>query len=264
MRPSTGLLLAAVLALAGALAAATIALWRPGRRTFRTEFLLAWACLVLQTVSLALRWVEAGRLPLARLDEGLSFTGWALLALFLLIQWQAKLPALGAFLLPLVMGLDLAALLSVGGTGATAPHLRPHWLAVHASLSFLGLAAFGVVCGVSVMYLIQERSLRRRNPSRLGRVLPSLERCDRLIYQALSAGFPLLTLGIFSGLFWQATRQDHGPLSSAKVVFPLLAWVLFAVVLWARVMAGWRGRKLAWAGIGGFLLAMLTFLGIGA
>lgn len=258
------LLLSASLAGALALVVATVALWRPGGRVLLSQILLAAVALALQSASLVAAGVERGEIPLHGPADGLAFTAWALLVGFLLLQWRARLAALGAFLLPLVVGLDLAALLSGGRGGAAVdPGMAPAWLVLHASLSFMGLATFGVVSALAVMYLVQERSLKRHHASRLGRVLPSLERCDRLIYQALAVGFPLLTLGIFSGLFWLSTRPEPGSLSSAKVVFPLLAWLVFAVVLWARVMAGWRGRKLAWSALGGFLLAMLTFLGIG-
>jgi len=263
MAVSTLLLLAAVICTGVAFISAIAALWSPVGRPAALQFPVAGCALALHTASLAACWLEVGIAPVLGLYEGLSFTAWAILVVYLVIQWRARLKGLGAFLLPVVVGLGLAALLLSGEAPATTPGLRLHWLVLHAGLSFLGLAAFGVVFAVSVMYLLQERSLRRRQASHLGRVLPSLERCDRIIYQALAVGFPLLTLGIFSGFFWAATR-GYETFASPKVIFPVLAWVLFAVVLWARFMAGWRGRKMAWAGIGGFLLVMLALLGVGA
>lgn len=261
---STILLLLAVMGGAIALVAATASLWGPARWLEPAHIPAAGIAFLLHTASLVALGVSLGGAPVLGVHEGLSFMAWVLLVLYLVIQWRTRVPALGAFLLPVVVALGLAALLTSGRSPTVASDLRVHWLALHAALSFLGLAAFAIVFALSTMFLLQERSLKRRQASRLGRILPSLERCDRLIYQTLSVGFPLLTLGIFSGLMWAATREVHGSLLSPKTVFPVLAWVLFAVVLWARFMAGWRGRRLAWAGIGGFLLAMLAFLGIAA
>ena len=56
--------------------------------------------------------------------------------------------------------------------------------------------------------------------------------------------------------------QADGWFAAAKVVFPVLAWLIFAGVLLARVAWGFRGRKAAYLTIAGFLLGLLTVLGI--
>ena len=48
----------------------------------------------------------------------------------------------------------------------------------------------------------------------------------------------------------------------AKQIFPLLAWVVFLVVLLARTWLGYRGRKSALLTITGFLLGLATVVGM--
>jgi ABC-type uncharacterized transport system permease subunit len=46
-----------------------------------------------------------------------------------------------------------------------------------------------------------------------------------------------------------------------KTVLSLVAWVIFAILLWGRYRFGWRGRKALHWTIGGFLVLLLAYFG---
>ena len=46
-----------------------------------------------------------------------------------------------------------------------------------------------------------------------------------------------------------------------KTVLSLLAWVIFAILLWGRWSRGWRGRKAIRWTLGGFFTLMLAYFG---
>jgi ABC-type uncharacterized transport system permease subunit len=88
--------------------------------------------------------------------------------------------------------------------------------------------------------------------------LPSLDTLDRLSARFLVAGFPLLTLGVATGLLWIGSARA-GSSQWLRQGVGLLAWLQLAAVLFMRGAAGWRGRRAAYGTIGGFLFAMLAF-----
>ena len=96
-----------------------------------------------------------------------------------------------------------------------------------------------------------------------GTSITSLSGFDSLIYLSLAIGFPLLTLGIFIGAVW--LYRVAGVLLGwdPKIVASLVTWLLYAALLHARLLAGWRGRKLAAASVIGFALILFTFIGVG-
>ena len=49
---------------------------------------------------------------------------------------------------------------------------------------------------------------------------------------------------------------------SPRQVFPVLAWLVFALLFYARSMRGLRGRKSAYLTITGFALGLMTILGL--
>ena len=103
-----------------------------------------------------------------------------------------------------------------------------------------------------------DRRLRSR-AARLLDALPSVEALESGAFQALRAGFAVLTLALFSGfLFVENLFAQH---LVHKTVLSCLAWVVFAMLLFGRWRFGWRGRTaLRWA-LSGFALLGLAYFG---
>jgi len=58
---------------------------------------------------------------------------------------------------------------------------------------------FALAFSAGIMYLLQERTIKRKNFGFLYLRLPSLESLDKLNYVCLVFGFPLMTLGSSQG-----------------------------------------------------------------
>ena len=80
-------------------------------------------------------------------------------------------------------------------------------------------------------------------------------------YRCISIGFPLLTVGILTGSIWLKTVQGgYIDWQDGRQTASLLIWFLYAGLLHGRLMAGWRGRRVAWMNVIGFLVILVTFL----
>ena len=126
------------------------------------------------------------------------------------------------------------------------------------TLQFVGLAvtAFALAFAAGLAYVIQERLLRTKQLGGLFRRLPALDVLDTLGLRSVMAGFPLLTIGVVTGTMW-AVRLNSGVLGlSPSQAMGLVAWGLFAAILFLRVAAGWRGRKAAIGTVLGFLCTL--------
>ena len=195
--------------------------------------------------------------------ESLVFFSWCLVIAYLVITVRYKVPVVGAFVMPITFILmAAAALLPDKGIGEIPPALQSNWLPIHVTLSFMGDALFAMAFGTGVMYLIQERQLKRKRPGVFYYRLPSLDVLDSMNYRALTIGFPLLTLGIITGSVWAQYAWGSYWSWDAKETWSLITWFIYAAVLHARLTAGWRGRKAAWFSIIGFAAVLFTFLGV--
>ena len=86
-----------------------------------------------------------------------------------------------------------------------------------------------------------------------------MQTLEELLVQTLTIGFFLLSLSLATGLMFM--HDMLGQHLSHKVVLSMLAWLIFAVVLWGRWSRGWRGRTLIHWTLGGFASLLLAYFG---
>src|SRR5205807_5191844 len=84
--------------------------------------------------------------------------------------------------------------------------------------------------------------------------LPSLELIDRVGWLLVVWGFIALSVAIATGSLVSREATGHLFLLAPKQGFALLAWGLLATLVQARLVAGWRGRRVALLVVAGFLL----------
>jgi cytochrome c-type biogenesis protein CcsB len=92
--------------------------------------------------------------------------------------------------------------------------------------------------------------------------LPQKDVLDRLGYLSVIIAFPLMTLVIITGSVWAKYAWGDYWSWDPKETASLITWLIYTIYLHARMIAGWRGRMLAYISIIGFLSVIFTFLGV--
>jgi ABC-type uncharacterized transport system permease subunit len=216
--------------------------------------------LALHAMALVSQLGSQGGMPVGA-AQGFSTLAFLLLALGLVLDLRYRKPVIGAFITPLAVAVLLPGLLLQGGQAPLAPGLRQPLLPVHIAIALLGMAAFAVAAGVGVMYLLMERQVKGKRFGLLFSRLPSLEFLDTLNRRLVVAGFIALSITLATGAFF-AVGSSHGFtwMLDAKVIATFVAWGLFAGLAAARVLVGWRGRRVALLTMAGFALVLVSFV----
>jgi cytochrome c-type biogenesis protein CcsB len=217
---------------------------------------------ILHTAGFALRYAVAGYTPITNLFESLSFFALAIAATFLVVEIRYNLRILGSFVAPLAFMFSVFAAFLPGEVAGLAPALNSYWLPIHVLLLFVGDAVFAVAFGAGIMYLLQEKQVKRKKMGAIFRRLPSLDVLDDINYRCLTIGFPLLTMGIITGSIWAEYAWGSYWSWDPKETWSLITWLLYAALLHGRLTVGWRGRKAAILAIVGFGAVLFTFLGV--
>jgi cytochrome c-type biogenesis protein CcsB len=223
---------------------------------------------LLQTAALLWRWKSSydlgiGHVPLANFYESLVFFAWAILLLYLLIEWRTRNRSLGTFVLPVAFLALAYASIGPGVSGGIqplVPALQSNWLTVHVLTCFLGYAAFACAFGLGIMFLLKGKEGVSDGPFR--RLIPAAGLLDELIYQSIALGFVLLTLGIMTGSVWAHYAWGSYWSWDPKETWSLITWIVYAVMLHARSIRGWRGRWMATMALIGFASVLITYLGV--
>lgn len=154
----------------------------------------------------------------------------------------------------LVLGASLLLDSSMEPWTTLSPSMGFH---VIVSILAYSLLTLGVFQALLVGY--QNVQLHHRHPGGLVRALPPLQTMEALLFEIIWAGFLLLTIALVSGFLYNDDFFARNVLH--KAVFSIIAWVLYAILLWGHHAKGWRGMiALRWT-IGGFLALALAYWG---
>jgi cytochrome c-type biogenesis protein CcsB len=212
------------------------------------------------TIALVTRMVGPAQAALPSFHEALSFFSWALVLVFLAVEFRHRIHVLGSFIVPLA----LISLISAAALPEQVPTLKPVFktLWVHVTLSMLGTVGFAVAFVAGVMYLIQDGLLKSKRFNVLYAKLPALDFLDHLNQQSIVMGFPLLTLGIITGAISGEFTRGSYVTWNPEQTWALVTWLFYFVVLMGRLTVGWRAKRAAYLTIIGFAGVVLTLVGV--
>ncbi|MCS7198877.1 MAG: cytochrome c biogenesis protein [Caldimicrobium sp.] len=172
-----------------------------------------------------------------------------------------KAYTLGTFLMPLPLFFLLLSYLYFREAPLSpfSPYIKSFWFPIHVISSLLSHAFLLTGLSSSVMYLLQEREIKRKHFGHFFRKLPPLNSLERISERALYQGFFFLTIGLLSGALWSESAFGDYWRWSAKEVISLSLWLIYAGMLHQRILIGWRGKRLAYMFILGSSLWFFTF-----
>jgi ABC-type transport system involved in cytochrome c biogenesis permease subunit len=211
-------------------------------------------------VSVVLTIISGGATVLFTLRGAFLALSVSIVSVFLYFSTKHKLSLSGAFLMPWATALLVASAFTsgipkdvfpVGITGV-----------VHIFTAFLGYSAFIFSAILSVIYLIFDRHLKKKKFSVFFRKLPSLSLVESVIYHSITVGFTFITVSMFTGAIW--SEKIFGSFWSwhPKQVATLITWFIYAGIIHLYLYGSWRGKKLCYMSIVGFLVILMDFIGV--
>jgi cytochrome c-type biogenesis protein CcsB len=241
---------------------------------FQKSQLYRWATWVVaagiagNTAGFGLRWLESyqmgiGRIPLSNLYESLVFFALMIALIYYVIESKYEQYTIGAFSMPLATLAMAYASLSPGISDRIQPllpALKSNWLTIHVVTCFIGYAAFAIAFGMGLMYLLKGDSSGQENLfwSRF----PDRSILDELTHQMVLFGFLFLSAGIISGAVWANSAWGRYWGWDPKETWSLITWFVYAMLLHARLMRGWRGKRIAVFAMVGFASVLITYFGV--
>ena len=185
-----------------------------------------------------------------------------------LVGWLVALIAFATLFKPHFDNLGIL-LFPLAGVSVLLAELFPHerlmviegdWpLDAHIVLSLVAYSLLAVAAVQALVIAVQEHRLRRRAADGVWSGLPSLQLMERFLFQLIAAGFVLLTAALIFGLlFVHNLLAQH---LTHKTVLSIIAWLVFAALLWGRWQFGWRGRTAIRWTLSGFVVLALAYFG---
>jgi HemX protein len=226
-------------------------------RPSRWNFLVMLTGFAFQTAFLHVRGQAVGRCPVTNPFEVLMFISWSVVMLYFVIGGTYRLSLLGTFTAPLVFLIQVVALL-LPSAQLTPIYKRSAgmWPELHAAVSLVAYGAFALACVAGVMYLVQERLLKKHRLNSFFQNLPPIADLAIAMQRVILAGVALLGVGLIAGFMAGKASEHLGVISWAIGV-----WLIYGGLLVARWTHRFSARRIAWMSVAAFTIA-LTTLGV--
>jgi ABC-type uncharacterized transport system permease subunit len=121
--------------------------------------------MVFQFVSLTEAVLLSGQLTLTSVHHSESFLALLVMAAFMVMYLVYRTTSPGIVVFPLVFVLTFLAATTQQPFLLTSPGMRRGWLFAHIAMIFAGYAALFLSFAASLLYLIQEHSLKSKKPA---------------------------------------------------------------------------------------------------
>jgi ABC-type uncharacterized transport system permease subunit len=132
-------------------------------------------------------------------------------------------------------------------------------IASHVLLSVISYSFFALAALQAAFLAFQNYQLRHKHAASVIKRFPPLQDMEKLLFELLWVAQVLLSLAIIAGFVFVDDLRSQG--LPHKMFFSVLAWLVFAVLLWGRHQLGWRGNTAIRGTLIGFGFLLLGFYG---
>ncbi len=220
------------------------------------------------TFVIGMQTMEVRHVPFASRSHAISTFVWLLALSYIYLELTTDERAMGVFILPIAVGLQMIPAFSPGIENAD-PVLDSPWFWVHLLSMMVSYATFELAGMLGLTYMLQFKEIKKKHLGYFYARLPSLHVLDAMNSRAVVVGWLFLTIGVVVGVVWTAQARALAPgnsnlqamsLNDPKILIALLTWAVYAFEVFARSTMGWTGRRAAWLSAVGFVIVLLNFL----
>jgi ABC-type uncharacterized transport system permease subunit len=195
--------------------------------------------------------------PYHDLYGALSLLGWLLALTYLGLELYHRQRSVGALVLPFILVFFLAAHLAPADK-LSPPDAHGPTFAFHVTLNILACSAFALSFVLSVIFLIEERFLRKHKLGGVVWRLPPLELLERMSRSSVLVGLVSITIGMVFGFLWVYRLSDKYSFYDPKYAITLLVLILYAVYFRLAKTTAWRGARASKLCIFNFVIVILS------
>ena len=231
--------------------------------------LLVFAALT-HTFVIGMQTMAIGQIPVIGASPAISTFVWLLALAYLYTEMTTEERAMGAFILPLLVVLQIIPALDPG-TMVVAAVLKGPLFGLHVGSLLFAYASFALACVIGITYALLFKEIKAKHLGFFYARLPSLQVLDRMNQGAIVIGWIFLTLGLVAGgVFAEQARAFAGAdprvqamsLYDPKIFVALVCWAVYSFELFAARRIGWGGRRTAYLSAIGFAIVLLNFVPI--
>jgi len=208
-------------------------------------------------VEIFTRNIALSTMPLSTTHDAYSFVAFSILLVYMISELGLKNRGAGLFILSFSLLLEIFSALNMSWEPETSELLTNKIFAVHASLSITGYTALSLAAIYALMYIIQNNNLKKRNLGKLFMQLPALNYLEKMSMRSVVTGIIVLGIGLLLGHMQAHELIGEFWPKDIKVIISDGVWLLYVVGYLITIAKKWRGEKMAYLSLYGFIILIV-------
>lgn len=209
---------------------------------------------------LAIIFLKTGHLPLGEVFRSTSLFALITVIIYVILEFIIKERAFGIFVLPVILLLQIIAVVAIDMEKPLAQVLTNLIFEVHVLIILSAYAGFALSFISSIMYIMLFYEIHGKHLGFFYTRLPSLKFLDEFNIHTVTAGFIFLSLGIILGIYNSMKVWGIPFPRDPKMEIVLINWLIYALLLISHRLIGWRGTRTSYLSILGFGCVLVSFM----
>ena len=212
------------------------------------------------TLGLIARWYVSGHAPWSDAYESMIYVAWATMFFSLAFDRKSKLTiAAGTFVTSMILMVAHMSWMDPQ-IANLQPVLNSYWLMIHVAVIVMSYGPFtlGMILGIVAMLLMLTTTSNNKEVMRL-----NIREITYINEMALTLGLVLLTIGNFLGGQWANESWGRYWGWDPKETWALISIMVYAFVIHARLVPGFRGLfAFNFMSVLAFAAILMTYFGV--
>lgn len=139
-------------------------------------------------------------------------------------------------------------------------HLESHpQIGAHIIFALLAYSTLTIASLFALQLAYLDHCLKSHKPLIAKIKMPPLMTLEKSLFQFIFIGFILLSATLLTGFVFLDDMFAQG--KAHKAILSIIAWIIYATLLWGHFSKGWRGRFIIYITIAGSSLLTLAYFG---
>ncbi|MCG8306014.1 MAG: cytochrome c biogenesis protein CcsA [Cytophagales bacterium] len=210
-------------------------------------------------IEIVTRSIALNNMPFSSSHDSFAFIAFSIVLVYMISEIGLNSRGAGLFILSFSFILELLSAVNMSWETETNELLINKTFAIHASLSVTGYTALSLAAIYALMYIIQNHNLKKRNLGKLFTQLPALNYLEKMSLRSIVTGIVVLGIGLVLGHYQALSNPLIGEFfpKDIKVIVSDTVWIIYVIGYLIIALKQWRGAKLAYLSLYGFLILIV-------
>jgi ABC-type transport system involved in cytochrome c biogenesis permease subunit len=232
--------------------------WKGEKRFTNSKRVFLFLTLLLHLIYLLSRTVIFNHPPITNVFEIFTILAFSVSFSYFILELVTDIRGTGPFIIIISIIFQLISSLYIKESPIVKDVLRSNLLGVHVVSALIGYSGITVSAVYGFLYLTLYKDIKLNKFGLIFNRLPNLEVLEKLSYYSAVIGFILLSFAMIIGIIWLPKAFPKFSFVDPKLIGTFIVWVLYGIGILSKTFGKWRGKKVVFLSIIGFVIAILS------